>query len=420
MAIDKNKTQDLIKNINDLFDHIPGDKKIKEFIQSAVMGEAFDEIKSLIEDSRPPVLLLVGRSGHGKSSLINALSNKRILDTTDPVEPNTGVAERHYITFEERYSAWEVIDTRGIFEATKPSSADNIDAESALSNAIAQYKPDVLMHIISAKEVRNMGPDLEYFSRLSKEIREKNNGLMLPTIICINQVDVLDPPTKWPPEQFPRKAGNIIDLMDYLSIKILKVPTINLDKSNKLKGYRVEFSNEHPYLGIIPICCYWDNDDDLRWNIDSLAQFIGDTLPKEAMLDFFQGQNRRELLKKLSSSLINRFSTIAGGIGLTPIPFADIALLIPLQMLMISIIGGLSCRDFSFDTAKEYLGAAGVNLATGFGAKQIARQLIKLIPGAGEIISGGVASATTYGIGKAAETYFFHGKIEEPASFHQE
>lgn len=407
MAIDRNKTESLIKEINDLFDVIPvSDPKIKQIVKDIVMGTALKDIEDLIKNSRSPRLLIFGRSGHGKSSLINALCNKKVAEAEDPVRPNSSNAIPYHITFTEKFSSWDIIDTRGIFESTTPNDAQDINAEDALLEAIKEYKPDVIMHIIAAKEVRNLENDLNYFSKLKQEIKNINNDKMLPTIVCINQVDVFGS-KKWPPEENPQKAGEILNLLNYFCKDIIKSTFENLDNNNALKGYRLHYSENNPYICVIPICCFWDNDDDYRWNIDTLYNYIGNNLPDEALLDFFQALGRRESLKNLSSSLIKRFSGAAGLIGATPIPGPDIAILVPLQLIMLAIIGGLSCRSLSLDTAKEYLGAAGINLAGGYLAKQAARQILKLLPGPGDAVSAAIAYSTTYGLGKAAESYFF-------------
>lgn len=407
MAIDRNKTESLINEINDLFDSIPVyDPKIKEFIKDKVMGTAFKEVELLVNESRSPRLLIFGRSGHGKSSLINALCNKKVTDADDPVRPNTNKATLHHIPFPDKFSSWDIIDTRGIFETTAPEGVADINADDALLDTISKYKPDVIMHVVAAKEVRNLEKDLTFFAGLTDNIKKLNNGSMLPTIVCINQVDVFGS-KRWPPEEQPRKAGEILELLNYFCLDIIKAPYEKLDNNGDLKGFKLQYSVSNPYIGVIPICCFWNEDDDYRWNIDTLYNYIGDNLPYEAALDFFQALGNREGLAKLSASMIKRFSTVAGLIGATPIPFADIAVLVPLQLMMIAIIGSLSCHSLSLETANEYLAAAGINLAGGYAAKQVARQLIKLIPGAGYGISGGVAYSTTYGIGKAAEAYFF-------------
>lgn len=155
MAIDKNKTKDLINGIDELFESLLGglDKKTQEFLRSKVMGPAYDEIKKLIEESRPPRMYLMGRSGHGKSSLINALANKAVAET-NPVKPTTPKSVPYTITFDETFSSWEVIDSRGIFETTRPDGAVEIDATEFLKSDIIKRKPDIIIHVIAATECR--------------------------------------------------------------------------------------------------------------------------------------------------------------------------------------------------------------------------------------------------------------------------
>ena len=49
-------------------------------------------------------------------------------------------------------------------------------------------------------------------------------------------------------------------------------------------------------------------------------------------------------------------------------------------------------------------------MALAVGLRNLSRQLIKLIPIGGSAISGTLAASSTWGIGKAAEAYFFFGK----------
>jgi uncharacterized protein (DUF697 family) len=123
---------------------------------------------------------------------------------------------------------------------------------------------------------------------------------------------------------------------------------------------------------------------------------------------------------RLAHSQTLRFAGIAAGVGATPIPVADILVLMPLQILLVAIIAGLSCRELSWKTGAEFLSAAGVNLSAGFALREVARALVKFIPVAGEVISGAIAGAGTYGIGKAAELYFFTGAKRSPKDFQNE
>lgn len=129
MAVDKSKTRDLIDEINAAFDIAASglSEKTREWLKKNIMGAALSEIEKLVVESRPPVLYVLGRSGHGKSSLINALVGRKVAEVGD-IKPRTIGADPYYISFPEVYAGWEIIDSRGIFETTTPEGAPQKDA----------------------------------------------------------------------------------------------------------------------------------------------------------------------------------------------------------------------------------------------------------------------------------------------------
>jgi len=409
MAIDKHKTKQFLKEVDELVETlIP--EKYKDTVQRVLIGPALKELEELIDESRPPVFYLVGRSGHGKSSLINALSNQKVAEVGD-IKPQTAESVDYLITFPEQYATWRVVDSRGLFETTPPEGKEPIDTTQKVIQDINKYKVDIILHVISAPEVRNLAHDLEVFSKILNETK-RSLGVELPVIVVLTKPDTLGNPREWPPKEYPRKAALILELLEYMGKEVLKSDYESLDKNFPYKG--ILLKNDQ-YVAVIPVTSLWED----LWNIETLSLFIGDKLPKSALLDYAQAQGRKALLKKISNSLIKRFSLIAGGIGVTPIPVGDIFILTPLQILMIAIIGGLSCRPVSIKTAKEYLTAAGINLGTAAGLREAARAVLKIVaPGLGHAISGAIAAAGTYGIGKAAEYYFFEGVVKKPKEFY--
>lgn len=87
----------------------------KKFINNNILSKAFSETEELIDESRPPRLYVFGRSGAGKSSLINALANREVAEVGD-IAPQTSESKTYNISFSERHASWEVIDSRGLFE----------------------------------------------------------------------------------------------------------------------------------------------------------------------------------------------------------------------------------------------------------------------------------------------------------------
>jgi uncharacterized protein (DUF697 family) len=141
-------------------------------------------------------------------------------------------------------------------------------------------------------------------------------------------------------------------------------------------------------------------------------------LPSEAQPEFFQAQRRQEQLREMAARLVWTFAGIAGTVGLCPMPVSDILILAPLQLVMIALVGGLSCRQFSIQAARDYLAAGGVTLGTGYALRLLAQQLVKAVLIAGDAVSGLVAGA--YAIGKSAEVYFFTGVFRPPSEFRGE
>lgn len=409
MAIDKNKTKTLLNTIDDLFESIPvKNESLKRQIKDMVLGPALNDIRQMVDESRPPVLLLMGRRGHGKSSLINALAGKDVATVND-FKPQIPASDPYLITFEEEHAAWRVVDTRGIFESSRPDGALEEDSIAVLKETILKYKPDVILHVISTPEVSAAQQDMVFQDELTTFIKQELN-YEIPLVMILNKADTFANPREWPPETFAQKAAQLDEQMDYVITTMLDAEKTPLNSNVPYYGYTLTGSE---YLAIIPVSSL---DGDL-WNIDTLSDFIGYNLHESAQLDFFQAQKRKEPLMKLSSDIIKRFSTFAGGIGTTPIPVADMALLLPLQLLMISLIGALSGREATKATALEYLTAAGINIGVGFGFRELARHATKIIPFGGVAISGSIAAASTWGIGKSAEAYFFNNEIKSPKMF---
>jgi len=248
------------------------------------------------------------------------------------------------------------------------------------------------------------------------DLREQTGGFT-PLVVVLSKPDIIGNPRQWPPERYPRKAAQIKEALDYFVSDALRITAgfRPLDLNTPYRGYEFD-PNERNVFCVVPVFTY---EEDEPWNVEMLVQAIGDRLPKSARLDFYQAQQRKEFLRRLSDSVIKRFATIAAAVGSSPIPVSDIAVLTPLQLMMIAVIAGLSCQQLSMGSATQYLAAAGVNVGGAVGMRTVAQQLIKLVPGVGPMVSGGVAGAGTYALGKSAQSYFFSGELRRPEEFEQ-
>ncbi len=108
--------------------------------------------------------------------------------------------------------------------------------------------------------------------------------------------------------------------------------------------------------------------------------------------------------KKAVAAIINQAVVVAAGVGATPIPFADAALLVPNQVTMIARItaayGLPPSRSRTLATAGSVLLTGGATMA----GRYAVTSLLKFVPGgavAGSAVSATVAGALTKAVGVA-------------------
>lgn len=76
MAIDPDQYGNIKTRLEEAIDFAPIDDDKKKKVEEVLFEQVVGDLDSIIDDSRPPRLYIFGRSGAGKSSLINALAKK--------------------------------------------------------------------------------------------------------------------------------------------------------------------------------------------------------------------------------------------------------------------------------------------------------------------------------------------------------
>src|SRR5262249_7836772 len=156
-------------------------------------------------------------------------------------------------------------------------------------------------------------------------------------LVVLTQVDLIEPAREWPLQPGGAKARRIVETLEYMARDVLAAPGYeSLDAEKPWTGCRLQ--GDQPVRCLVPIAV---PPGETFWNIETLSESIGNFLPREALLQFFQAQRRKELLRKLAASLIWRFAGIAGTVGAAPVPVADFLILTPLQLVMIALVGGI-------------------------------------------------------------------------------
>src|SRR5258707_13290545 len=100
---------------------------------------------------------------------------------------------------------------------------------------------------------------------------------------------------------------------------------------------------------------------------------------------------------------------ICVAVGAQTIPLADFPVLTTIQFAMVAGVMHIGGRELSLRGAAGVVGALGMNIGVGMAFREGARAAAKMLPGWANAISGSIAAAGTYGIGRAATSYFIDG-----------
>lgn len=355
-------------------------------------------LKELIMDSRAPKIMIIGRRGAGKSSLINALFKKEVA-AVGSVLSKTPFGR--WYSYKHEDNTLEIMDTRGLGDSTRPEEAKFDASIDEIKLELEHKYPDVILFLAKAKEVDSrIEEDIENIKEILEFIENKH-GYKIPLIAAITQVDELDPIDVLPPYDDAEKQENI-------ATAVKRVSEIFEQHALKL-------------MHILPISAYARFKDDRIvshrfWQVDKLVEYLIENLPLEAQLELARLSKITKVQKKLSRVVITSSAAICSGIAITPIPLADILPITATQIGMIIGIGYISGLKLEKSAAIKFLTAVGVDVGVAVAFRELARALVKFaFPGGGLVISASIAFAGTWAIGEAAIAYFIEGRTIEEA-----
>lgn len=327
-----------------------------------IAQDAINAIAEKIKNLNTLNIIVAGKTGVGKSTLINAIFRDK-LAKTGIGKPVTD----HMRKITKKNIPLTIYDTRG-FELGKEVQTQ-VKREVIDTNSKGLATKDInraihcIWYCINTASNRVEPEEIQWIRELSRE----NQITQVPIIIVLTQ-------------SFSQKNAGALRKM------LLEE---NLD-----------------VVQIVPVLAedYEINDEYVAksYGLDTLIHIMGEALPEE-LIDTLQNVQIASLSEKKrhAQAAVATATVAAAGEGAVPIPFSDCALLIPTQLTMIASITVI----FGFDVNKSILTAflsstLGTGGATLLGKKVVAN-LIKLIPGVGSV-AGGAISAGTAGIITAA------------------
>ena len=407
--------------IDGLPDSIP--EKTRTMLKDTILGDK--DLKKLmdgIDSHRPPRIFLIGRTGVGKSSLINALCGSYVAKVSD-TRSCTEHADVYQCKDGDRV-LMEILDTRGIAESEAVNSEKT--AEEMLIDQINEFSPDVAIFMLNCTHRDDVIEDVEFLKKLATSYSKINN-MRLPIVAVVNKSDEMAPSRFKDPSEYPQsKKDKIHEQVQYYKGIIVKngLKIDNIIAVSSLIDWmtpdgmevNVEDIENLPQHDVDNLQMAFDGRYQIEELLDILEEAIQDF---EAQAGLRMAARLNDVVKRVAKQLNTIFSTISGAVALTPIPVSDIYILLVLQSVLVSLIASLSGRDISLDTAKEFILSLGGVVGAGYTFRLIAQQGSKLInavwPGVGSAVSSGIAAAGTAAIGRSAIMYYIDGKDLEEA-----
>jgi uncharacterized protein (DUF697 family) len=340
-------------------------------LQNAVIGE-LKPIKEIFLSQRLARIVLTGKANADASALFSGLlgSDLQMVET----KPSEG-----WVTYELRgRGGFRILDARRLNDTSL--------TWNALAGAISEESPDLFVFLVDGSQPLELSLECEQTIRLldMAELRHQSKAGL---------IGVIDFPSETPQDVVEARR---LELQAWLS------------GPGKLSAH---------FVRSVAVCSFVrfrvdgsiDPDRDERRNLDALGELLARELPGEAQVEMARLVRAKKVQLETAQHLVRSLTTVCAAIGVQPIPFADFPILTAIQFSMVSGIMHVSGRELGLKSAAEFFGAMGVNIGVGMVFREGARAAVKLLPGWGNAISGGVAAAGTYAVGRSAIGYFIEG-----------
>ena len=309
-------------------------------------------LRSLLYRRRPPRIAALGFAGSGRSSLLRALIERQ--PAREPLHADHG----QWVHFEHQGAKvdWLEIDV------------DSSAARPQWQAALGDERPDLVFLTFEPNSANDASQIIERAKSLLAGVPD---GLAsLRVFPLLTRVDLIEP-----------------------SESDVEAACYQLDAKLRDSGLTAD-----PVRAVSSLN---------GRGLERLSEAMILALPEEARLEAARALTRaKEGRLRIGNEIVQACTAVSVTVGLTPIPLSDMVLLGPLQAMMVSSLAYLSGRSWGKKTVAEWLGSVGVVGGLGMGLRFAAQTIAKFAPGAGNVVSAGVAGAGTTAMGQSAIKYF--------------
>lgn len=315
-------------------------------------------LRSLLYRRRPPRIAALGLASSGRSTLLRALIERR--PTRDPLHAEHG--------------QWVHIEHEGAKVDWLEINVDDTAARSQWKGALADEMPDLVLLTFEPNNIKDVRQIIERAKSLLPDVPEGHGPLRVFPLLTHSDL-------------IGRGESDVEAARNALDAK-LDDSGLSADPSRAVSAISGD-------------------------GLSGLSEAMVLALPEETRIEAARALTRaHEARVRIGNEIVQACTAVSVTVGLTPIPFSDMVVLGPLQAMMVSSLAYLSGRNWGRKTVAEWLGSLGVVGGLGIGLRFSAQTIAKFVPGAGSVVSAGVAGAGTTAMGQSAIKYFLRTDSE--------
>ena len=313
-----------------------------------------------------PTLWLLGKTGAGKSSLLQALTGNSAIEIGNGFQPCTLTAVSY--AFPESLPLIRFLDTRGLGEADYDPSADLAELAKSGHAVVVIMKVD-----------------------------EQEQSAVEAALKKIH------------------KKSKIKHLL------LIHTAVLGLDGAEREHAI---YANEHKVaviwgMDFASVCVAFVGPDGAIYNYDALLSALAKLLP---VIGLIAENNDHASVEERNFHRVEKEVLWYAGTAAASdlIPVVGLVSVPAVQAKMLHSLANQYGVDWNKKTFSEMISTLGSSFALQYSIKLASRQVIKIIPGYGQTVGAVAAAAmsfgTTYGLGRAASYYLYRKSRGEPVS----
>lgn len=327
-----------------------------EFNANDVAKKIMDAIQKEYKELKTLNVMILGKTGVGKSTLINNMFNKKMADV-GVGKPITKDIKK--ITLPDFPLA--IFDTPGL-ELSGDFNVDSLmdavvnEIDKGIRSGDISQAIHCIWYCISTPSHRIEQTEIDFL----KKFLGKTSEYDVPVIVVLTQ-------------------------------------SYSKRDAQKLKS-EVEKENL-PIVNVVPVLAEnYEIDDEYTakaYGLEHLSEIMNNVIPDAVQKTFIAVQKvNLELKKGKAQAVVASSAVAAAATGAVPIPFSDAAVLVPEQIAMIGGITAIFGVPMDQGTVMAIISATIGTAGTTVLGKTIAANLIKLIPAVGSVVGGVISAAT--------------------------